>query len=213
MINILAGRKLKRLSVTILATATALLLCACATHVEVSGTFPKPLSKRYPYTATLVFNEDFRNYRFENLEPKEVSISVGETQVQLFQAVSNSLFKHTDIGNSQPENPRSDLVLVPTVADVQIAMPYETQLKVFEVWIKYKLELFDNEGELISEWTMPAYGKTPTRFLKSESEALNQAAIAALRDAGANLITGFEKIPDVKNWLALQRLGTTAPSP
>lgn len=180
------------------------LFSACATHVEISGTFPRPLSKKYPFSATLVLNEDFRNYRFENSEPKELSIAVGSTQVQLFEAVSNSLFQNINISHSIPENPLNDLILVPTVSDVQIAMPYETQLKVFEVWIKYKLELFDQKGELISTWTMPAYGKTPTRFLKSESEALNQATIVALRDAGANLITGFENIPEVRAWLTIR---------
>lgn len=192
---------------------TTCLLGACATHVQVSGTFPEPLSKQYPYTTILVLDEAFRNYRFENLEPKELSLSVGETQTQLFEMVSNSLFLLTETRNTLPEQPSSDLVLVASVADVQIAMPYETQLNVFEVWIKYKLELLNNKGELITQWAMPAYGKTPSRFLKSESEALNQATIVALRDAGANLISGFEKNHEVKSWLAEQAASTTSHKP
>lgn len=191
-----------------LSTLLILLFCTslingCATHVEVTGTFPKPLSKRYPLSTTLVFNESFRNYRFENLSPKEVSVAVGTAQVALFSTVVDSMFENTHISNLiATGGTDTDLILVPSVADVQIAMPHETQLKIFEVWIKYKLELFNQQGELIADWTMPAYGKTPTRFLKSDDDALNQAAIVALRDAGANLITGFAKIPEVGIWLA-----------
>lgn len=188
----------------LLAICFVISLSGCATHVEVSGTFPKPLSRQYPFTTTLVFNEDFRSYRFENLAPREVSVAVGDTQVQLFQAVSGSMFKGTEVRDLMPESATTDLIFKPTVADVQIAMPYETQLKVFEVWIKYKIELFDHNSELIAAWVMPAYGKTPTRFLKSESDALNQATMVALRDAGANLITSFGKVPQVKAWLATQ---------
>ena len=200
---------IRRLRILLLPVAvTSLLLGGCATHVEVQGTFPQAITQQYPFSVTLVFNDDFRQYRFENLEPREVSVAVGNSQMQLFQIVSNSLFKSTDITHTMPTSISSDLVLVPSVDNVQIAMPYETQLKVFEVWIKYKFELYDKNGDLIAAWMMPAYGKTPTRFLKSESDALNQAAIMTLRDAGANFITKFEKVPRVKAWIANQNRQT-----
>ena len=48
---------------------------------------------------------------------------------------------------------------------------------------------------------MTSYGKTPTAFMRSDTDAVNLAAVMALRDAGANFITNFSRVPDVQNWL------------
>ena len=46
-----------------------------------------------------------------------------------------------------------------------------------------------------SPWPITAYGKTPTAFLQSDEEAVNLAAVVALRDAGAHFITTFGSTP------------------
>ena len=46
-----------------------------------------------------------------------------------------------------------------------------------------------------------AYGKTPTAFMQSDSDAVNLAAVMALRDAGAHFITSFVRVPGVMSWL------------
>ncbi len=180
----------------------ALLLTAgCATHVEVSGSFPAPLTLSLPLNAVVVFDKAFRTHRFESVEGREVSIDVGQTQVDLFTAVSKSMFRETHISDALPTDSNADLILVPKVEDVQISMPYQTKLNVFEVWIKYNLQVYDRNGEPVADWIMSAYGKTPTKFLKSDSEALNQAAIVALRDAGAHFVIGFTRVPEISHWL------------
>ena len=80
-------------------------------------------------------------------------------------------------------------------------MPFETRLNVFEVWVKYNLQVFNSEGEPVADWLMSAYGKTQTRFLKSEEEALDQATTAALRDAGVRLAIGFKRVPEIRDWI------------
>ena len=42
---------------------------------------------------------------------------------------------------------------------------------------------------------MPAYGKTPDAFMASKSSAIEEAAVIALRDAGAKLMLDFYRIP------------------
>lgn len=186
------------------ATATlllALVLVGCATHVEVTGNFPAPLTQALPLSAVVVFDNAFRTHRFESVEGREVSIDVGQTQVDLFTAVINSMFRETNISDVMPSHTSADLILVPKVEDVQISMPYQSKLNVFEVWIKYNLQVYDRNGEPVADWIMSAYGKTPTKFLKSDSEALNQAAIVALRDAGAHFVIGFTRVPEISHWL------------
>ncbi len=69
------------------------------------------------------------------------------------------------------------------------------------MWIKYQFELLAPDGSTITNWTMPAYGKTPTAFLKSSKQAINLASVMALRDSGAAFITGFPRVPEVAQWL------------
>ena len=181
------------------------IVTGCATHVELNSTFPKPLSKPLPLRSVVVFDDDFRNYRFENTEGRDVSITVGQTQVDLFTAITSAMFRETTFANTLPTNAQTDLVVRPKVEDVQISMPFQTKLNVFEVWIKYNMQVFDRDNQPIADWIMSAYGKTPTKFLKSDSEALHQAAVVALRDAGAHFIIGFARVPEIRAWLARSR--------
>ena len=182
-------------------TVTSLLLSACATRVEVSGSFPSALTHKLPLRTVVVFDEAFANHKFESTEGPEVSIAVGQIQVELFTGLAANLFQHSVTATSMPTQPKADLILKPAVEDVQISMPNESQLKVFEVWIKYNLQVFEATGEPVADWIMTAYGKTPTRFLKSNTEALQQASMVAMRDAGAHFITGFARVPEVQQWL------------
>lgn len=179
----------------------SLLLSACATQVNVDGNFPPALTRQLPLRTMVVFEPDFASYRFESTEGPEVSVAVGQIQVELFTGLADSLFQHSATSTSMPTQPEADLILRPSVEDVQISMPNESQLKVFEVWIKYNLQVFNSAGEPVADWIMTAYGKTPTRFLKSNTDALHQAAMVAMRDAGAHFITGFARVPEIRQWL------------
>ena len=55
--------------------------------------------------------------------------------------------------------------------------------------------------ERLAAWPITAYGKTPTAFLQTDEEAVNLAAVVALRDAGAHFVTSFGATPDVAVWL------------
>ena len=189
----------------------SLLVSACATHVEVDGKFPAALTHKLPLRSVVVFDEAFANYRFESTEGPEVSISVGQIQVELFTGLADSLFQYSATMTQMPTNPTTDLIVVPNVEDVQISMPNQSQLKVFEVWIKYNVQVFEDTGEPIADWIMTAYGKTPTRFLKSDTEALQQASMVAMRDAGAHFITGFARVPEIQQWL--RHHSTPTPTP
>ena len=191
---------------------TALVLTGCATRVDVQGAFPDPVTSQLPVSAVVVFDESFSTHRFERTDTQEVSIIIGHTQVDLFTTVTKSMFREVSFTDSMPAATRADLVLSPKVEEVQISMPYNTKLNVFEVWIKYNIQVFGRNGEPIADWIMSAYGKTPTKFMKSDTKALNLAAIVALRDAGAHFIIGFTQVPEIRHWLD-NRAGKIANSP
>ncbi|OUS04930.1 hypothetical protein A9Q90_06995 [Gammaproteobacteria bacterium 54_18_T64] len=190
-----------RVFITPLLVLCGLLASACSTKLEVVGNFPPALTAKLPLRTIVVFEPDFASYRFDSTVGKEVSVAVGQIQVELFTGLAANLFQHSSTASNMPNDGPADLILVPRVEDVQISMPNESQLKVFEVWIKYNLQLFDSNHEPVADWIMTAYGKTPTRFLKSDTEALQQASMVALRDAGAHFITGFARVPEIQQWL------------
>ena len=85
-----------------------------------------------------------------------------------------------------------DAVLIPQVADVQYAIPLYTNVKVYEIWMRYNLalvepeQIIDEENAAISLENMQlrrvaptAYGKTPTAFMQSDIDAVNLAAVMA----------------------------------
>jgi len=189
----------------------SLLLTACSTNVTVSGDYPSALTKPLPYHVGLVLDNSFTNYTFESSKEQDVTVALGQSQTKLFEQVLTDIFSNKSRLQTVPTQAASsthnvDLIIVPHVEEVQLAMPFETHLNVFEVWIKYNLQVFNSEGEPIADWLMSSYGKTQTRFLKSEEAALNQATTTALRDAGVRLIIGFERIPEIRAWIEQKEL-------
>lgn len=178
-----------------------LLLHGCATNVEVNGQVPKPLSEPLPVKATLVLDDDFKNYVYEDDSKRKISFAIGKAQSNMFRTLAKGLFQQMEERDSL-NSEKNTLTLFPHVEEIQLATPFDNKLKVFEVWIRYNLSVYDDKGELLADWIMTSYGKTPTRFLGSDEEALNQAALVALRDAGARLTFEFSRVPEIRQWLA-----------
>lgn len=186
--------------------ATLTLLAACSHTVRVEGEYPVPVGEQHPLTVGLFLSDDFRNFVYsEDAEDRdEWNIDTGRAQKNLFETVFGAMFTETVPLSSYPQNLPSgvELVIVPEVRELQFTMPRETKVNIFEVWIKYDMHAYDAKGESVADWVVTAYGKTPTAFLKSREDALAQAINVALRDAGATLYTGFERVPGMQAFLA-----------
>jgi len=68
------------------------------------------------------------------------------------------------------------------------------------------------DGVLITNWFMPAYGKTPDSFMADKEKAIEQATVIALRDAGAKLMLDFYRIPAINDWLSRQNINQESQS-
>ncbi len=179
-----------------------LALAGCATNVIVEGDFPSPLVEPLDLRAGLVLDEAFRNHVHEREEGHKLSLAVGAAQARMFRRMADELFAATRELGSPREEADLDLLLHPVVEEIQVATPFDNQLKVFEIWIKYNIRVYDNSGEVVEDWILTAYGKTPTRFLESDEKALEQAALVALRDAGARLVIELPRLSWVQSRLA-----------
>ena len=190
--------------------ALLVLVAACGPNkVVVEGTFPPPLMEPLPLTLGVWYGDDFANHEFfdEAKSRSESSwvVQTGQAQVQMWDVLLTGMFTEMVPMKGEPGpgqmNQLVDAVLIPHVDELQYAIPAHTNVKVYEIWMRYRFQLVTSGGEPIAEWTMSSYGKTPTAFLRSDQDAVNLAAVMALRDAGANFATNFTRVPAVQDWL------------
>jgi hypothetical protein len=184
--------------------AMGLVGCTTTAHVIVEQTFPTVVSAPREISAAIVMDPAFRSYQAFPL--KNTDIQFGLAQVDLWSKAFRGLFGQVEVVSSRAEvSAGTELVIIPSVQEVQLSTPSQSYLNVYEVWIKYRLDIETPEGVPIDSWFLPAYGKTPDSALLSKSRAIEQATVVALRDAGAKLILDFYRIPAVHVWFE-QRL-------
>ncbi|NRA85452.1 MAG: hypothetical protein HRU22_17270 [Gammaproteobacteria bacterium] len=184
---------------------TLITVIGCSNTLEVEGDFPRPVINILPLTVGVVYNEPFKTYRYveQEEERNDWEISIGRAQMKLFNTVLPAMFSKV-IGvpeiNASSEDV-VDLFFEPSVEEFQFNVPEETKIKMYEVWIKYNMKVYDARGSLLADWIITAYGKTPTEFMKSDKTALNEALIIALRDVGAGLSLRFRHVPEIQAWM------------
>ena len=187
-----------------LAAMIAIAGCSKVVQVKVTDPFPNVVAEPKDIRAALVFDQAFSTYI---AQPNEnTSIDIGSSQVELLGKAFLGLFTHVEIVSSKDQiSPETQIVIVPSVNDVQLSTPTDSYLNVYEVWIKYNLDIETADGVPIESWFMPAYGKTGDSMMLSRSKAITDAATIALRDAGAKLMLDFYRIPSVYGWVQRQQ--------
>jgi hypothetical protein len=188
----------------------AVLLSACSVNqVVVEGSFPPPLMNTVPLTLGVFYEDEFANHEFyEETKSRQQSdwvVKTGQAQVQMWDVLLGGMFENLVHLPARPtaenKNPLVDAVLIPHIEELQYALPVQTNVKVYEIWMRYRFEMVTPDGDTIAEWTMTAYGKTPTAFMQSSVKAVNLAAVMALRDAGAHFVVLFFREPAVQEWI------------
>ena len=223
MVERLLGSMTLGLSAKRLAALFILLFVVACTsrEVVVEGAFPTPLIDPVPVSVGILFTQEFREHELidDATGRGEVSwrVSTGSAQMDFWSTLFPAFFQNVVFINSYEdlETYDVDAVLIPEVSEVQYAIPLYTSVKVYEIWMRYQLSLVEPEQimdadnktinlenmQAFAEWPLTAYGKTPTAFMQSDIDAVNLAAVMALRDAGANFITSFARVPGVMDWI------------
>lgn len=203
--NWISATNIRRMILPLLTGFGLTILVGCKSTLEVDGHFPSPVINQLPLTMGVMYLPEFKSYRYveKNDKRNEWEISIGSAQVELFDTVLPAMFKKiisvSDITPNQGEP--VDLFFAPTIEEFQYNIPAETKVNMFEVWMKYNMKVYDAQGQLVADWILTAYGKTPSAFMKSEESALNEALVIALRDAGAGLALKFSHVPEIHAWL------------
>lgn len=189
-----------------------LLLClfglsSCGvSNVVIDGSFPTPNINKMPMAVAVYYDDalkDFAYLEYSETGREEFNIESGRSHIQLFNVVLPAMFDRVVFVDSLEEVPALgvDVIFAPAIEEFQLALPSKTKLDVFEVWIKYNMRLLTSEGDYIADWVLTSYGKTPTESFRSVEEAINDAAVVALRDLASSLALSFDQVPEVRDWL------------
>lgn len=175
-------------------------LNACASKVTVTGDIPTPLVPKLPLSVEIIYTDEFKRYNYEEEEKGRGlrSIAFGDAQVALFDSIFGGLLNKVD---SQSDQQTADMFITPSLLEFQYSAPRETRQKIYEIWLKYRLLITDENNQEVADWVVKGYGKTPTALLTSSDSAFNSATNIALRDVGAQLAIGFKTQPEIEEFL------------
>ncbi len=182
--------------------------CEQSLAVKVESDVPDALVERLPVTVAVVYPPDFRNHIYaENSEDRpNWQVDTGSSQVAVFDRVLSSMFNTVPPAAGDTAPPGADGLITASLEEAQFATPEETKLDFYEAWFRYKVSIYQPDGQLVTDWFFSAYGKSAKAFMGSRGQGLNDAIGVALRDAGAKLTVGLPEVPEVKAWL--RRAGT-----
>lgn len=187
-------------------------LAACSSSVIVESKFPSPLVAALPVKMGILIPEELYNYIYtEQIRDESLwTIALGDANVAMFKPLFAKMFQETRNVDAVPlaSNQYSlDGVLKPTIEKFEFDIPINEKNKFVEVWIQYQLTLFDPNGDMVVAWSVSGYGKH--QLGHSKEDAVQRAAIVAMREVGAAIATKFAQQPQIKNWLAEKQNGST----
>ena len=218
LVSIILGRESTGLGRRLVLLCLTLCIAGCSSkQVVVEGNFPEPLLDPLPITMGVIYPPAFAQHEFfdeaKGRAESDWLVKTGEAQVAFWDILLGGLFQevvHIDSWETaQLEGGRIDGVLIPSIAELQYTVPTHTNVKVYEIWMRYRISpcryCCDPSARRWRAQLQPRRSprgmahyrlrQNPTAFLQSDEEAVNLAAVVALRDAGAHFITTFGRTP------------------
>lgn len=183
-----------------------LLLSGCtSTAIELHGDIPERAAiEPLPLTVGLYVPADLADHVHQESIPNygKWTIKDGAAHVEMWRRLMSSMFEHvvTASGTSDPAS-GADLIISPTLDELQFSIPAQTKNSFYEVWIRYQVGVYTPAGELIAQFPHVAYGKSRSHTFSRDGDGVQEAAYWALRDAGAFFARDFPQNPEVRDWL------------
>ena len=136
------------------------------------------------------------------------TIALGDANVAMLDPLYSKMFRETRKVSAVPTDESLDGVLKTTLEKFEFDVPVNEKNKFVEVWIQYQLTLFEPNGNMVVVWPVSGYGKH--QLGHSRQDAVQKAAVTAMREVGAAISTKFAQQPQIKVWLAEKQHESTA---
>ena len=126
----------------------------------VKGEFPTPLIEKLDQTLGVYYEDKFKSLEiFDEAKSRGQSdwrIKTGEAQIRLWDLIFSGVFSKTLTLTERPSSEKPaegvDLIIIPHVEELQYAIPSHTQIKVYDIWMRYGFELIIVKGEPLGDW-------------------------------------------------------------
>ena len=180
-------------------------LAGCASSVIVESSFPTPLIDPLPVRMGVIIGPELHDYVHAEEIPQQSTwtIALGDANVAMLQPLFTSMFVEArNISNMETDQANLgalDGVLRPTLEKFEFDVPFGERDQFVEVWMQYRLFLYETDGAIVAEWPVTGYGKA--ELSGKREDAVRRAAIVAMREAGATISTQFANQPQVNYWL------------
>ena len=199
-----------------LAPAAALALSGCGSSVTMDPpTIPEPLLEPMEVSVGVRFPENFRafSHEEETVGAEDWSIDLGRSNEVLFTQLFGYMFENVIVlgPDDDPYALDIDAYIEPSIDAFEFSVPSQTKTDFFAVWIRYRIKVFNSEGEQIANWPLAAYGKSQAGALGG-SAALQRAAVLAMRDAAALMIDKLDRETGVGSTGATSRQASASPA-
>lgn len=176
-------------------TCIATLLAGCGSNVTLDPpTIPQPLINQIPLNVVVRMPENFEHFVHEEdvLGREQWTIDLGRSNHVFFEQLLGYMFDDVTViaAGDDPYSYAFDALIEPSIDAFEFSVPNQTKTDAFAVWIRYRIKVFDPEGKLVVNWPLSAYGKSLTTAMGG-SDALQRAAVLAMRDAAALMILKF----------------------
>lgn len=176
-------------------------LAGCGSTTKmVEPTIPAPLTDKIPVNVALRIPEEFNSFVHEEaiLGRESWTIDLGRSNAVFFEQLFGYLFDSLTIIGPEDDarDYQFDALIEPSIDGFEFSVPTQSKTEAFAVWIRYRLRVFDREGNNASNWTVSAYGKSRKQGLNS-SDALQRAAVLAMRDAAALIVMQMDKATQI----------------
>ncbi|MGI9272322.1 MAG: hypothetical protein ACR2QT_11140 [Woeseiaceae bacterium] len=173
------------------------LLGGCGSTVTLeTPTIPVPLIEKIPASIGLRMPAEFDHFIHDEeiIGREHWTIDLGDSNAALFTQLFGFMFERVTVLSStdDPETLSIDALIEPSIDAFEFSVPNQSKTESFAVWIRYRIKVFDDGGTEVADWPVSAYGKSQTASV-SGSEALERAAVLAMRDAAALMIMKLDQ--------------------
>ena len=157
---------------------------------------PEPLVEKIEnFNLAVIYEENIQNYHYENINSESSTccqIDFSDSQLNLFRKILQSFIPGLiELPNNSEMLSNVDLYMEPQLDTFEFLSPEESRNDKYAVWLKYKIDIYDNKKTLLSNWHITGYGEKDTESF-GVSESLTKAIDLALRDTGVNLAIKIE---------------------
>jgi hypothetical protein len=192
-----------RLRWLILAASASLAGCG-GSQVIVESTFPTPLIEPLPVSMGIIIPDELYNFIYTEDIPDQSlwTIALGDANVAMLAPLFKGMFRETrDVESlALVTGDRSlDGIIEPKLDKFEFDVPTGERDEFVEVWLQYQITVYEPDGGTVIQWPVSGYGKS--ELVRDPEDAVQRAAVVAMREAGATISTKFSEQPQVKQWL------------